>query len=76
MPAPTTVGDLSIEEFKQLVHEIVLETLRELIADPDEGLPLRADFTAALEQTLRGVKEKPTDLYAAQDVAQEMGLEW
>ncbi len=41
MPTPTTVGDLSIEEFKRLVHQIVLDTLRELIADPDKGLPCR-----------------------------------
>ena len=76
MSTPTTVGDLSIEEFKQLVHEIVLETLRELVADPDEGLPLREDFTAALQQTLRGVKDKPNSLYTAEDVAKEMDLEW
>ena len=76
MPAPTTVGDLSIEEFKQLVHQIVLDTLRELIADPDEGLPLREDFAAALQQTLHAVKEEQATLYTAEDVAKEMGLEW
>ena len=76
MPAPTTVGDLSIEEFKQLVHQIVLDTLRELIADPDEGLPLREDFAAALQQTLHVVKEEQATLYTAEDVAKEMGLEW
>ncbi len=76
MPAPTTVGDLSIEEFKQLVHQIVLDTLRELIADPDEGLPLREDFAAALQQTLHAVKEEQATLYTAEDVAKETGLEW
>ena len=76
MPAPTTVGDLSIEEFKQLVHQIVLDTLRELIADPDEGLPLREDFAAALQQTLHAVKEEQATLYTAEDVAKERGLEW
>ena len=76
MPAPTTVGDLSIEEFKQLVHQIVLDTLRELIADPDEGLPLREDFAAALQQTMHAVKEEQATLYTAEDVAKEMGLEW
>ncbi len=76
MPAPTTVGDLSIEEFKQLVHQIVLDTLRELIADPDEGLPLREDFAAALQQTLHAVKEEQATLYTAEDVAKEIGLEW
>ena len=76
MPAPTTVGDLSIEEFKQLVHQIVLDTLRELIADPDEGLPLREDFAAALQQTLHAVKEEQATLYTAEDVTKEIGLEW
>ncbi len=76
MPAPTTVGDLSIEEFKQLVHQIVLDTLRELIADPDEGLPLREDVAAALQQTLHAVKEEQATLYTAEDVAKETGLEW
>ena len=40
----TTVADLTIDEFKDLVREAVAQTLGEMLGDPDEGLELRDEF--------------------------------
>jgi len=39
--AHSTVADLSIDEFKSLIREVVAQTLVEMLGDPDEGLQLR-----------------------------------
>ncbi|HUY15423.1 MAG TPA: hypothetical protein VMX16_17605 [Terriglobia bacterium] len=38
-----TVKDLSTEELKALIGEVVEEKLREMLADPDAGLALRPE---------------------------------
>ena len=39
-----TVADLTVEQFKDLMRQVVLETLGEALGDPDEGLELRDDI--------------------------------
>ena len=44
----STIGDLTITEFKILLKETVEEVLQEILVDPDQGLPLKAEFEARL----------------------------
>ena len=39
----TKVADLTIDEFRELVQEVVIQTLSEMMSDPNEGLELRDD---------------------------------
>ncbi len=68
----TTVSDLSIDEFKTIIREVVLQTMGELLADPDQNLELQDHVIARLETALR----EPQQTYAAEDVANELGLDW
>ena len=48
----TKVADLTINEFRELVQEVVIQTLSEMMSDPGEGLELRDDFVEELKQSL------------------------
>lgn len=70
-----TVKDLTIEEFKAVVGEVVEEKLRELLTDPDAGLTLRPEIEARLRQQLQDPHLEGESIPAA-DVARRRGLEW
>ena len=44
------VGEMTKEELREMIEEIIEEKLLELLGDPDEGLPLRK---AVRERLLR-----------------------
>jgi len=71
----STVADLTIDEFKILIKEVVKQTIVDLFNNPDEGLELREEIKIRLQQSLaaiaRGGKTIP-----AQEVAAKLGLEW
>lgn len=71
----TTVGELSISEFEQLVRAIVKQALAEVLADPDEGLVLRDEVTTQVLQSVNAVREGGAT-YAAEEVAARLGLDW
>ena len=71
----TKVTDLTINEFRELVQEVVIQTLSEMMGDPDEGLELRDDFVAELKQSLANV-EAGGKTVPAQKVAERLGLTW
>lgn len=50
--ARAKVADLTIDEFRELVREVVLQTLSQMPSDPDEGLELREDFAEELRCSL------------------------
>ena len=54
--ANSTIADLTVTEFKELVHEAVSRSLTELLADPDEGMVLKDDLAEALRNSLREVQ--------------------
>ena len=54
--ANSTIADLTVTEFKELVHEAVSQSLTELLVDPDEGMALRDDLAEALRNSLREVQ--------------------
>lgn len=52
---PSRVADLTTEEFRELVREVVLQTLAELLGNSDEGLEPRSDFAAEVQHSLTAV---------------------
>ncbi len=54
------VADLSKEELKALIGEVIDEKFRELI-DPDYGLEFREDFVQALETSIASKERIPFD---------------
>ena len=71
--AYSSVADLTIEEFKGLVKEVVSQTIIELLGDPNEGLELREEIQERLHRSLTASAKKPK---SAQEVAENLGLEW
>ena len=69
------VADLTIDEFRKLVQEVVIQTLSEMMVDPDEELELRDDFVEELKQSIADVKSGGKTV-PAQKVAEKLGLTW
>jgi hypothetical protein len=71
----STVSELSVEELKTLIGEVVENKLREMLGDPDEGLSLRPDVRERLVKTLNQPKESRQTV-SAPEVARRLGLDW
>ena len=69
----TKVADLTINEFRELVQEVVIQTLFEMMIDPDEGLELRDDFVEEMKQSLANV-EAGGKTVLMEKVAEKLGL--
>ncbi|MYD31539.1 MAG: hypothetical protein F4201_05180 [Nitrospira sp. SB0677_bin_15] len=50
------IADLTVAEFKELLHETMAQSFAEMLGDPDEGLVLRGDFAEELRRSLAEVK--------------------
>ena len=72
---PAKVADLTIDEFRDLIRAVVIQTLSEMLDDPDEGLELRDDFAEELLGSLATV-ETGSKTTSAQKVAEKLGLTW
>jgi hypothetical protein len=75
MMAHPTVADLTVEEFRSLIREVVTQTLLEMFGDPDEGLELREEIKARLQRSLAQT-ETNGETRPADEVAAKLGLEW
>ncbi len=73
--AQAMVSDLTINEFRGLVRDVVAQTLLEMLGDPDEGLELRDDFRADLQRSLAVVRAGG-ETVPVQEVAARLGLSW
>jgi len=71
----SSVADLTVDEFKSLLREVVAQTILEALADPDEGLQLREDIKAQLQRSLAMV-QTGGETIPAQQVAARLGLDW
>jgi hypothetical protein len=71
----SSVADLTVEEFKGLIHEVVTQTIVELFGDPDEGLELREDIKANLQRSIAAV-QAGGETIPAEVVAAKLGLDW
>lgn len=69
-----TVNNLSIEELRKLIREVVIQTFSEIAVDPDEGLELNAEFRSELRLAL--ATKITSDTLPAQEVAAKLGLNW
>lgn len=69
-----TVGELTLEEFRRIVEQVVEEKLLELLGDPDEGLMLREEVQARLRRTLEAERSGMRGL-PSHEVAKRLGLE-
>lgn len=69
------ISDLTVSELRLLLKQVVAETLREMLSDPDAGLELREDVEKRLALSL-SVIEAGGETIPAEDVAAELGLEW
>ena len=70
-----TVKDLSIEELKALIGEIVEEKLRDILVDPDAGLAHRPEIRERLLRDLQEPRREGKNIPAA-ELARRRGLEW
>ena len=49
------IADLTVDEFKDLLRETIVQSFTDLLADPDERLVLRDDFAEELGRSLAEV---------------------
>jgi len=73
--AYSTVADLTVEQFKDLMRQVVIQTLSEVLGDPDEGLELRDDIKVRMQRSLAAL-QAGTKTIPAQEVAAKLGLTW
>ena len=71
----STIRELSVEDLKTIIGEVVEEKLREMLGDPDEGLSLRPDVRERLINSLHQPKESRRTV-SAPEVAHKLGLDW
>jgi len=71
----SSVADLTVDELRDLIREVVAQTMLELFGDPDAGLELRDDFKVKLRQSLTAIQEGEATILAS-EVASRLGLEW
>ncbi len=65
------LSDLSPEELKELIKGLVDDRLRELLGDPDLGMPMGESVQVRLKQSLAS-----TDRLTGDEVAEKLGLRW
>ncbi len=70
-----TVKDLSIEELKAIIGEVVEDKLRKLLGDPDAGLALHPEIQDRLLKDLQEPQVESKNIPAA-ELARRRGLEW
>ena len=67
------VADLSVEELKALIAEIMEDKLGEILGDPDWGLDLKEDVQRRLKESLANLKKGKGGI-PAEEVAQKLGF--
>jgi hypothetical protein len=71
----TRVADLTVDEFKDMLRQVVTETVVELLTDPDTGLELSEEMKADLQRSM-AVMQAGGETSSAETVAARLGLEW
>lgn len=65
------VSEMSVEELKQLIAQIVEQKIEELLGDPDWGMELKEEVKERLKRTSEVERGTP-----ASEVAKRLGLVW
>lgn len=68
------VKDLTIDEFKTLIRETVMDALDALLPDPDEGAMVKENFRQELLE-IRKRRETGVRGIPAEEVMQKLGLD-
>lgn len=71
----TTINDLTVDQLRSLMREVFIQTLTEMLGDPDEGLELRDDMKVKIQRSLAAAKTGE-NIIPAGDVAAKLGLTW
>jgi hypothetical protein len=71
----TRIADLTIDEFKAMMREVMMQAIIEVFADPDVGQELREDIQFNLQRSLAMI-EAGGETTSAETVAARLGLEW
>ncbi|WP_374689440.1 hypothetical protein [Promineifilum sp.] len=70
-----SVAELTVDEFRALIREVVTETLADLLTDPDEGLELSDEFEAELHQAMERWRAGQQQTHALEDIIHDLSLE-
>lgn len=70
-----TVAEMTVDELRSLIENIIEDKLAELVRDPDHGLELREEFKQRLRRTLEAEKQGVPGI-PAEEVAKEFGVPW
>jgi hypothetical protein len=70
--AHSNVADLTVDELRNLIKEVVTQTILEIFGDPDEGLELREEIKERLHRSLATTQAKG-ETRPVQDVATKLG---
>ena len=65
------ISDLSHDELRELVNGLVDDRLRELLGNPDLGLPLDESVRARLRESLASAER-----VTGHEAAEKLGLRW
>ena len=68
------LSDLTIDDLKQLIKDLIAESIIEIIGDPDANLEIHEDVKNRLQRSLRDLATMQTT--PAQAVASKLGLKW
>ena len=69
------IRDLTTEQLKTLIQEVVEEKLQEMLDDPDQGLELREEVKQRLRESLDAA-ERGEESIPVEQVARETALQW
>lgn len=75
MKRVATVKNMSAQELKRLIGEVVEEKFRELLVDPDEGLSSQPEVEKRLRASLTQPRKSRRAVPAA-EVARRLHVEW
>jgi hypothetical protein len=66
---------MTVEEFREVVEEVVERKLTEMLGDPDKGRTLRATVERRLTRSLRAGRQGERGIPAS-EVAKTYGFKW
>lgn len=71
----SNVADLSVDELRKIIREVVTQTIFDVLGDPDAGLKLRDEIRDRIQASVESAKVGENTI-SAQKVAEDLGLEW
>jgi len=71
----TQVAELSVDELRALIREVVTQTLEDVLRDPDEGMSLLPEAENALRYSLQMAGQGGKTV-RAESAAERLGLKW